>query len=224
MKPQWQMATETLTTFGPLRIRQSRENMKVCLVFCCSRGDAYADDLSTSGPPYLSTVKKLDSPPDNLFFRLTATPMKTQPVPRFVGYRIQPHVIAQGRNVGRSAMWIPTTDDPGTELWVRPYFDPAARELRFQGKDGKDLPNRRSLRECADNPGLRPLLYLAQSEGLINKLPGGLCFGTFVALNSSLLSRFDQTIRYGLFTFDPSWRAGIPCVYLSRKPAAVKLA
>lgn len=85
---------------------------------------------------------------------------------------IQRHVIIEGQSIGRLDMRFTTQDEPGTAMWVRPYFDLATKELRLQGKDGADTEFRKSLMQCATAKSLRPLLHLAHHEGLLDKVPG----------------------------------------------------
>lgn len=81
-------------------------------------------------------------------------------------------VVVGGQDLGMVAITFGTEDKPGTELWARPYFDPVAKELRIQASDGLDVGYSKTLFKCAACKYLRPFLYLACSEGLLEKIPG----------------------------------------------------
>lgn len=91
-----------------------------------------------------------------------------------VGYRITTHSVWNGQCLGRTGLTYSTKDPPGTVMWVRPYFDPATKEIRLQGRDGSDIATLRakSLNHCAGFDDLRSVLRLAQLEGLLDKVPG----------------------------------------------------
>lgn len=64
------------------------------------------------------------------------------------------------------------SSEKNEDLWIRPYFDPTTKELRFQGRDGEDAGPRKRLYHLAVNTSHRPLLKLVVAEGLLESIPG----------------------------------------------------
>lgn len=80
-------------------------------------------------------------------------------------------VVLQGQNLGEAKI-VFAHGANGTDKFLRPYFDPATGFLRFQTVTGEDYPYAKDLAALAASPKLRPLLQLAHSEGLLDKIPG----------------------------------------------------
>lgn len=123
--------------------------------------------------PYISTLRWHRNPPEHEFVKITAEVMKsTASRSAITMCRFQRHVVIKGQDVGQAALAWLTQDRPSSEIWVRPYFDPATGEIRLQGKDGLDIGPRKHYIKCAADDGIRPILRLAHAEGLLDKLPG----------------------------------------------------
>lgn len=83
-------------------------------------------------------------------------------------------VLVDGKDVGRAELYFPPTSVPPGDL-LRVYYDRDKGVLRFQTKEGEPLSEATDidLVAKADQRGIRPLLLLAQAEGLIDKVPTG---------------------------------------------------
>lgn len=81
-------------------------------------------------------------------------------------------VLVDGKDVGRAELYFPPTSVPPGDL-LRVYYDRDKGVLRFQTKEGEPLSEATDidLVAKADQRGIRPLLLLAQAEGLIDKVP-----------------------------------------------------
>lgn len=92
----------------------------------------------------------------------------------YVKYEFKRRVLVDGLDFGAAIISFRTKDEPGTSLLARPYFDPAAKEVRLHDRGGLDVGARKTLLDCASASALRPLLHLAHSEGLLDRVPGKL--------------------------------------------------
>lgn len=96
------------------------------------------------------------------FFHFYVTP--GHPKGRFLHRRF----LSQGKALGPIHLNIP----PGPDEWLCPYFDSVTRTLRFRRRDGQDLETQLDLSQLSQSKVNRPLLLLAQREGLLDKVPG----------------------------------------------------
>ncbi|KIO21568.1 hypothetical protein M407DRAFT_28840 [Tulasnella calospora MUT 4182] len=83
-------------------------------------------------------------------------------------------VLVHGKDVGRAELYFPQDSVPPGNLF-RLFYDPDMGLLRFQTEDGKPLSETTDidLVAKAHHSGIRPLLLLAQAEGLVDKVPSG---------------------------------------------------
>lgn len=51
-------------------------------------------------------------------------------------------VVADGKSMGEARFNLLLLKQIKLDPWVRPYFDPLTKELRFQDRDGMDIPRR----------------------------------------------------------------------------------
>lgn len=77
-----------------------------------------------------------------------------------------------GKDVGRAEFYFPPDKVPPGDL-LRVYYDRDLGLLRFQTQDGEPLSEATDIDIIAKahQCGIRPLLLLAQAEGLIDKVP-----------------------------------------------------
>ncbi|KAG8983418.1 hypothetical protein FRB94_007220 [Tulasnella sp. JGI-2019a] len=118
----------------------------------------------TGSCPYITSLKKLQRCP--LSEELIRSIIDKQ------AHKFVRSVIVDNQIIGKAVFYIPAKGEqtPLKPIWVRPYFDPETKQLRFQLPDGSDHVFSRSLTELASSAA-RPLLRLAHSEGLIDVIP-----------------------------------------------------
>lgn len=77
-------------------------------------------------------------------------------------------VVINGERVGQAHIMTGSSEVE----WLCPYFDPTTHTLRLKQRDGNDHPKSWSIYNMASHSGLRPLLFLAKAEGLLEVIPG----------------------------------------------------
>lgn len=96
------------------------------------------------------------------FFLFGVTPGR--PDSRVIGRPL----LLNGKRLGYARINLPAGDDE----WLCPYFDPVTCSLRFRRRDGRDAASVFELNALAQCKDYRPLLVMAQAEGLLEKIPG----------------------------------------------------
>ncbi|KAG8997353.1 hypothetical protein FRB94_007708 [Tulasnella sp. JGI-2019a] len=122
----------------------------------------------TGSCPYISSLQKLERSP------LPEELMRTSIFgSQHRMHQVMRKVVVNNQVVGEVHIYIPRMmkQGPLEPLWLRPYFDPEAKLLRFQLADGSDYPFSKPLASLAVGSCTRPLLYLAHAEGLIDSVP-----------------------------------------------------
>ncbi|KAG9028815.1 hypothetical protein FRB95_006042 [Tulasnella sp. JGI-2019a] len=124
-----------------------------------------------TAPPYISTLKRKDIPTDADMIRWTPYHHGRSGRTNSLAAR---RVMLNGKDIGQ--VRIPFALSPllkeDEEIWLRPYFDPTARCLRLQRRDGSDYSYIRDVHTLAAHTYLRPILHLAHAEGLLESVPG----------------------------------------------------
>lgn len=106
----------------------------------------------------------------NQFLHFRTTPGRVCPT-------VQRRVLGHGKVFGTAVISVP----PGEDEWLCPYFDPVTLTLRFRRRDGQDASLGIELYHLAQHKGYRPLLLMAQAEGLREKIPGAPEVNTFLS-------------------------------------------
>lgn len=77
-------------------------------------------------------------------------------------------ILLNGKKLGEASICLPR----GASVWLCPYFDASTRTLRFRRRDGKDADECLDVYHMAQRKQYRPLLNMAQAEGLLDRIPG----------------------------------------------------
>jgi len=135
--------------------------------------------MTHSGPcPFVSSLKRIDHPPEDQLLHLrpraSEDRKRRHPHGDLMTLSASRHVLKDGEDWGKVVMMasVPRTSPEATAgMWLRPYFSPEDNTLRYQTRDGSDLPYRRTLIQVNSNPRGRLLLRLAVAEGLLDRVP-----------------------------------------------------
>jgi len=125
---------------------------------------------------FISSLKRVDQPPDDQLIHFL--PREWDRDRLGINYRIplyaHRHVLKDGENWGKQRMTVTVSraSPEATEgMWLRPYFNPEDKSLRYQTKDGSDSPYRQSLTSTNASRTKQSLLRLAVAEGLLERVP-----------------------------------------------------